>query len=110
MSKFIDIVHKCVTPKVLPEYGDNTVWECDCGQKWVLTIRYRNIYGETLSFPKRKFELVGLHEWNETENRLKTSAELSEAREEWRKRHLENQTKFIEAARKNRWKLPFLNN
>ena len=35
-GKFINVVHKCVPPKIKKSHGIGTVWQCDCGQKFEL--------------------------------------------------------------------------
>lgn len=37
-GQFIEIVHQCVTPKVKREYGEGTIWACECTKVW--TLRY----------------------------------------------------------------------
>ena len=106
MSHFINIVHKCVTPELLPQYGDDTVWECDCGKKWIIWTP-KGFYDNS---PPRGFYELNPFKWNDKENRLKTREELAVEESEWRKRHLENQAKFMSKEKGNRWKLPFLNN
>lgn len=63
---FITIEHRCVLPEIEEHMGVRTVWQCECGLHYVISIQ---------NWIDRIWVPVHKSDWVEAENRLKTREE-----------------------------------
>jgi len=46
-GKIIYTVHKCVPPKIKPQWGKGTLWECECMLQWQLIDMFDKLEWQT---------------------------------------------------------------